>query len=105
MLQLTDTLVIIQTEHSSLFIYTRFIYCQATCVDIFIQNIISSPLLHYTPNYMHVYIRVCVCITVMCFNFPFNKMHNAMTWVNLVLCGSEIVQTLYCSLHSVTVRQ
>ena len=49
------------------------------------------------------YIYVCVCITVMCFNFPFNKMHNAITWVNLVLCGSEIVQTLYCSLHSVAV--
>jgi hypothetical protein len=27
-----------------------------------------------------------------------------MTWVDLVLCGSETVQTLYCSLHSVAGR-
>jgi len=54
MLQLTDTLVILQTEHNSLFIYTRFIYCQANFVDIFMQDIMFYHLLLYTAIYIHV---------------------------------------------------
>jgi len=52
------TLFNIETEHSSLFIYTRFIYCQATRVDIFMQDIMFYHLLLYTIIYIYIYIYV-----------------------------------------------
>jgi hypothetical protein len=58
MLQLTDTLVIIQTEHSLVFIYTKFIYHQSTCVDIYKQDIMFCHLLLYTAIYINIYIYV-----------------------------------------------